>query len=165
MENGLSTIQKYFRIQRIAVIFFLLMMVVSLLLPYTKVEIPSFKIPGGNEVLIANGYRHTTALIIGGVVFIYALLIVLKRTITIAIIAFFVAILSGILLLILLQEIHLGHFFNKQSLTNYTYQLGFYLIFIGGICIIITAFVNLLLVSKNAQKEQYVNSELIDDLE
>jgi hypothetical protein len=164
MENGLSTIQKYFRVQRIAVVCFLLMMAVSLLLPYSKTHFSSPMVPGISTTLRIYGHEYRLAIVAVILVFICTLLITVTKTRIPAIIAFFVSVLSGILLLILPQEIHFRHIFIKQSHSDYTYQLGFYVIIIGGICIIITAFVNLLLVAKNAQEELYVNSELIDDL-
>ena len=164
MKNGLSTIQKFILIQRIAVIIFLLMMVVSLLLPFSKTHFSSPMVPGISTTLRIYGHEYRLALTAVILAFICTLLITVTKTRVPAIIAFFVAVLSGILLLILPQEIHFRHIFIKPSGADYTYQLGFFLMIIGGICIIITAFVNMLLVAKNAQKEFYVNSELIDDL-
>ncbi|MBI3240633.1 MAG: hypothetical protein HYZ43_17605 [Flavobacteriia bacterium] len=164
MKNGLSTIQKFYRLQRIAVIFFLLMMVVSLLLPYTKVDVSTLYVPSVFTTSTTYGHEFRLALTAVFLALICTLLITITKTRIPAIIAFFVAVLGGILLLILPQEIHFRHVFIKPSGADYTYQIGFFLMIIGGICIIITAFVNLLLVAKNAQKDLYVNSELIDDL-
>jgi hypothetical protein len=164
MENGLSTIQKYFRVQRIAVVCFLLMMAVSLLLPYSKVDISSLYIPSVFKESTTYGHELGLAVIATILALICTLFVILTKNRILSIVAFFVALLIAIMLLFLPEQIRFNRIFIKQSGANYTYQLGFYVIIIGGICIIITAFVNLLLVAKNAPEARLSNSELIDDL-
>jgi hypothetical protein len=163
MENGLSTIQKYFRVQRIAVVCFLLMMAVSLLLPYSKVDISSLYIPSVFKESTTYGHELGLAVIAAILALICTLLVILTKNRILSIVAFFVALLIAIMLLFLPEQIRFNRIFIKPSGANYNYAIGFYLIFIGGICIIISAFVNMLLVAKNARKEQYINPDLIDD--
>ena len=154
MENGLSTLQKYFRIQRVVVIVFFLMMAISLLLPYTKTHFATPTLPGISATIRIHGYEFRLAVLAVILVFICTLLITVTKTRIPAIIAFFVAVLNGIMLLILPQEIHFRHIFIKQSHNEYTFQVGFYTILIGGIGIIITAFINLFLHADKAPKER-----------
>lgn len=165
MENGLSTLQKYFRIQRVVVIIFFLMMAVSLLLPYTKTHFATPTLPGISTTIHIHGYEFRLVVLATILVFICTLLITVAKTKIPAIIGFFVAVLSGIMLLILPQEIHFRHIFIKQSHNEYTFQVGFYTILIGGIGIIITALINLIVVIKNTPREHSANPDLIDDLE
>ncbi|MDH4471894.1 MAG: hypothetical protein QE487_04755 [Fluviicola sp.] len=165
MENGLSTLQKYFRIQRVVVIVFFLMMAVSLLLPYTKVDVSSLYVPSVFSRYTIYGYELRLAVITAILAFICTIMIVFTKTRISATIGFFVAVLSGIMVLILPQEIHFNHIFIKPSGPDYNYAIGFYVILIGGICIIITAFINMILGAQNTQIERTFNPDLIDDLE
>ncbi|ASS48113.1 MAG: hypothetical protein A3D31_00510 [Candidatus Fluviicola riflensis] len=164
MENGLTTIQKYYRIQRIAAVFFFLMVVVSLLLPYSKVDTSSLYVP----VVYANsttyGYQLGLAIIAVILALICTLLVILTKNRILSIIAFFIAVLIAIMLLFLPEEIRFNRIFIKPPNADYKYGVGFYLIIIGGICLIIISFLNMILVAQNAPKERLFNSDLLDDL-
>lgn len=141
------------------------MMAVSLLLPYSKTHFTTPIVPGISTTLRFYGHELGLALIAVSLALICAIIIIVTKNRIPSIIAFFVAVLIAIMLLFLPEQIRFNHIFIKQSHRDLIYQLGFYMMMIGGISIIITALINLILVTKNTPREHSVNPDLIDDLE
>ncbi len=164
MENGLSTIQKYFRAQRVVVIMFFLMMAVSLLLPYAKLINVSPIKPGTPADLHIVGHQLRFAIYSVFPAFICMILLVLIRNKVSAIIALLLALLIGINLFFLPELIWFTTLGYALFPLDHHYQTGFYLIMISGIGLIITAFTNAVIVIKTPSKKDRSNSDLIDDL-
>lgn len=165
MENGLSRIQKYYRIQWIAVIFFFLLMAISLVLPYAKVDVSSLYLPA--VFRNSTTYGHELGLAVTAVILalICALLVILTKNRILSIVTFFLALLILIMLVFLPEEIRFNRIFVKPQGTDYKYATGFYMMMIGEIGIIIIAILNMILIAKNTPKERSANADLIDDLE
>lgn len=165
MENGLSTLQKYYRIQRVAIIFFFFMVAVSLLLPYSKVDVSSLYVPSVFSRYTIYGYELSLAVIAVLLTLICTILGIITKNRIQSAIAFFTAIFIGIVLLILPEQIGFNRLFMLKSRIEFTYGVGFYLMVVSGIGTIVTAFINLLLVAENAYEARITNSNLIDDLQ
>lgn len=164
MENGLSRIQKYYRIQWIAAIFFFLLMAISLVLPYAKlINVSPIKpgIPAGLHIV---GYQLRFAIYSVFPAFICMILLILKRNKVSAIIVLLLAPLIGINLFYLPELIWFTTLNYSLFPLDHNYQIGFYLMMVSGVSMIAIAFINLILVIKTPSKEDIINSDLIDDL-
>lgn len=164
MKNGLSTLQKYFRVQRVVAILFFLMMVVSLLLPYAKLlNVYPIK-PGTPADLHIVGYQLRFAIYSVFPAFICMILLILGKNNVSAIIALLLATLIGINLFYLPESIWFKTLDYAIFPLDHFYQTGFYLMMISGIGLIITALTNAVIVIKMPSKKDLSNSDLIDDL-